>query len=71
MDKNTVDIKKFYDELANGEKGRFLTWIQVGLEVSLTTAKSRIINDRWRAIEREFVENGIRSRAWESLTINN
>lgn len=58
-------IKKFYDELDRGAKGRFLLWIQSTLEISQTTALLRIKNDEWKAIERDAVLNGIESESWK------
>jgi len=45
-------IKKFYENLDRGEKGKFLLWLQATLEISQTTAITRINTDGWRNVER-------------------
>ena len=38
-------IKKFYEGLDRGEKGKFLLWLQATLEISQSTAITRINSD--------------------------
>ncbi len=58
-------IKKFYENLDRGEKGKFLLWLQTTLEISQTTAITRINTDGWRNVERDAVMTGIENEQWK------
>ncbi len=58
-------IKKFYENLDRGEKGKFLLWLQATLEISQTTAITRINTDGWRNVERDAVMTGIENEQWK------
>lgn len=58
-------IKKFYENLDRGEKGKFLLWLQTTLEISQTTAITRINTDGWRNVERDAVMSGIENEQWK------
>jgi hypothetical protein len=58
-------IKKFYEGLDRGEKGKFLLWLQATLEISQTTAITRINSDGWRNVERDAVMTGIDNGTWK------
>ena len=55
----------FYENLDRGEKGKFLLWLQTTLEISQTTAITRINTDGWRNVERDAVMSGIENEQWK------
>lgn len=57
-------IGEFYKNLAQYEKGKFILCLQNKLELSYTCIFSRIKEDNWRGIEREAVEDIIKTESW-------
>lgn len=57
-------ISEYYGGLDKKEKGKFLLWCRVVLELSASTVLARMSTGKWRRIEREKIEEAIADGSW-------